>query len=124
VQTMTEAFPVFIGVAGKRKLSNDPERAPAIEQDVRNRLGSVFDHIDLMLPVTPKILLCGGAAGADLLAAQEALWRKDGSERPNWLVLIILPFDRTLYQEDFESDQWAVFERIEKDTRTCIKVLP
>jgi hypothetical protein len=122
---MTDAFPVFIGIIGKREFSPDPAKHGAMEQSVRSRIACVLDYLDKILPVTPKVLLTGGAAGSDLIAAEEVLrLKEDGSGRPSWLVLVVLPFDASLYREDFAPEQWAVLEQITRDARTRSVVLP
>ena len=72
---MSEVFPVFIGITGKREFSKEPKIAQGLENEVRERLKSVFDYVDDFLHVTPKILLTGGAAGADIIAADEGTRR-------------------------------------------------
>lgn len=109
---MTDAFPLFIGITGKRQLAKNPAQAGDAEQKVRERLAAVFDHIEAMLSDNPKVLLTGAAAGADLLAAEEALGSSGGTPRRNWLVLAVLPFETTLFKQDFKPDEWAKFERV------------
>lgn len=122
---MASVFPVFIGITGKRRLSEAPDRAEAVERSVRARLASVFDHIERLLPHTPKILLTGLAAGADLLAAQEVLKAGPlGKLRSNWLVVAALPFDEALFREDFTPEEWTAYEEVARDPRTRRWVLP
>lgn len=125
---MSAAFPVFIGITGKRAFSDDPATAQALETTVRERLAAVCDYFDELLPATPKILLTGAAAGTDLIVAEAALGlRADGSSgrvRPNWLVVAALPFEETLFKEDFTPDQWERYKRVVEDRRTRVLVLP
>lgn len=125
---MSEAFPVFIGVTGKRAFADNPTSAAALEARVRERLSVVCDYFDRLLPATPKILLTGAAAGSDLIVAEEVLGlRSDGSpgkDRPNWLVVAALPFAETLFKEDFTLDQWDRYKRVVEDRRTRLLVLP
>lgn len=121
---MTDAFPIFIGITGKRQLADDPAQAAEAEQKVRTRLAAVFDRIETMLPDNPKVLLTGAALGADLLAAEEALGLSGGTPRRNWLVLAVLPFETALFKQDFKSDEWTKFERVVADARTRTWILP
>lgn len=122
---MASPVPVFIGITGKRRLSESPERAEEIERSVRARLAAACDHIERLLPNTPKILLTGLAAGADLIAAQEVLRKNlEGATRRNWLVLAALPFDEALFKEDFAPEEWAAYEEVVRDSRTRRWVLP
>jgi hypothetical protein len=125
---MSEAFPVFIGITGKRELASVPAAAAALEHELRARLKATFDYVEDLLPSTPKILLTGGAVGVDLIAAEEVLGladdQKDRRTRRNWLVVVALPFARELFEQDFKPDQWAKFVRVADDPRTRTIVLP
>jgi hypothetical protein len=124
---MSEGFPVFIGITGKRKFSEDPQQGAQHEQTVRERLAKVFDYLDRELPNTPKILLTGAAAGADLIAAEEVLFSKSqpgGGLRRNWLVLAVLPFDQRLYEQDFQPEEWGRLQTAMQDQRMEQWTLP
>ncbi len=122
---MKEMFPVFVGITGKRKLSDRPDQAKELDERVRRHLASVFDHLDRALPGTLKVLLTGAAAGTDLLAAEEILAPGSaGAPRKDWLVLAALPFEKALFKQDFSADQWPGFERVINDARTRTWVLP
>lgn len=122
---MLSAFPVFIGITGKRQLSESPDQATSTESSVRLRLALALDHIEALLPNTRKILLTGMAAGSDLLAAQEVLRiDRQGKERRNWLVLAALPFDEHLFKEDFTPEEWATYQEVARDPRTRRWTLP
>jgi hypothetical protein len=125
---MADAFPIFIGITGKREFSEEPDLARAPEDTVRERSKAVFDYVDDFLPSSPKILLTGGAAGADLMVAEEILGLADGRQnskpRQNWLVVVVLPFEQSLFQEDFTPEQWVNYLRVVEDKRTRIVVLP
>jgi hypothetical protein len=118
---MTDAFPVFIGVTGKRALAESGDNQ---EQQTRKRLAAAFDYIESRLPDTRKVLLTGAALGADLVAAEEVLRIKDGKPRRNWLVLAALPFVEEWFKEDFEDPEWARYRRVVADPRTRRWVLP
>lgn len=125
---MSAAFPVFIGVTGKRHFSNDALIAKTLERTVSDRLAGVFDYLDTFLPTTPKILLTGAALGADLIAAEEVLGLHNGGaakkRRPNWLVLAVLPFAEELFRQDFKDEEWERYRRVVEDSRTRVLVLP
>lgn len=124
---MSETFPVFIGLTGKRAFSDDPTKAEALAGRVRERLAAVCDYFDRYLPSTPKILLTGAAAGSDLMIAEEVLSLSEasgGKPRPNWLVVAVLPFAESLFQEDFTPDQWEQYRRVVTDRRTRVLILP
>jgi hypothetical protein len=125
---MSDAFPVFVGITGKRVFSDDPATAQALEAKVRERLAAIFDYFDERLPTTPKILLTGAAAGTDLIVAEEALGlRTNGSggrTRRNWLVVAALPFAESLFQDDFTLDQWKQYRRVVDHPRTRPLILP
>ena len=124
---MSEAFPVFIGITGKREFSKDQKIAADFVRTVRERLAKIYNYLEQELPNTPKILLTGAAAGADIIAAEEVLFPKfppSAQPRNNWLVLAILPFKRVMFQQDFEPDEWSKFERIVADPRTLEWDLP
>jgi hypothetical protein len=125
---MTDAFPIFIGITGKRELSKEADLAQALEDKARERFKAVFDYVDDFLPSSPKILLTGGATGADLMVAEEILGladkRQNGKSRQNWLVVVVLPFEQSLFQEDFTPEQWAKYQRVVEDKRTHVVVLP
>jgi hypothetical protein len=125
---MSEGFPVFVGITGKREFSGNPQTAHELEHKARDRIAAVVDHIDQSQPEITKILLTGAAIGADLIAAEEVLGIADGSRpgkaRRNWLVVAVLPFDAGLFKEDFTDDEWKRFERVTGDARTRTWVMP
>lgn len=93
------SLPVLVGMTGKRILD---EVATA---SVARRLGQSFRQLDKDLPHVPKVLLTGGAYGVDTIAARLLLAR-DGHGRacfPNWSVVVLLPFDRDLFEKDYRA---------------------
>ncbi len=76
--------PVLVGITGKRALHGH-------EDGVRASLRAAFAHIDQATPHTPKVLLSALASGADTIAAEEAVQRK------NWAVIAPLPLPEELY---------------------------
>lgn len=125
---MSAAFPVFIGVTGKRHFSDDPAIAKTLERTVSDRCAGVFDYLDGLLPETRKILLTGAALGSDLIAAEEVLGLHNNGApkkpRPNWLVVAVLPFAEELFREDFTAEEWERYQRVVEDSRTRVLVLP
>jgi hypothetical protein len=122
---MPEMFPFFLGITGKRSFSDDERAAARIEDDVRDRLAKVFAYLDKELPGTPKILLTGAAAGADLIAAEEILFPKNPRRAAaDWLVVAVLPFDQRLFEQDFTPEEWRRFKHVIDDPRTLEWVLP
>ena len=121
---MPEHFPIFVGITGKRKFSDDAEIAKQLEDGVRHRLSKTFEYIESRLPIAPKILLTGGAIGADLIAAEELLFPSSGIHRKHWLVAVILPFEEALFQQDFNTDEWERYRRVTSDPRTLVWELP
>ncbi len=89
---MTElpTLPIIIGITGKRNLRGR-------DTAIRRMLGAAFDLLDQSLPASKKLLLSALASGADTLAAEEALCRKD------WSVVAVLPLELELYAEDFDE---------------------
>lgn len=118
---MSDVFPIFIGITGKRVLAT-------AEAAIRERLRAVFNYLDGFLPLNPKVLLTGGAIGADLIAAEEVLGlvhgERNNTGRPNWLVAVALPFEQDLFQEDFKTDEWQEYLRVVADQRTRVIALP
>ncbi len=92
----TEPFPILVGVTGNRTFAVDPAENETLRQSVRSRLDETFAYINKKLPNSPKVLLTGGAYGADLLAAEAAL-----AAGPEWSIAVILPYDPRLFEKDF-----------------------
>lgn len=112
---MDPSFPVFVGVTGKRNLEGH-------QSDVSRCLNEIFDDLDERLPDTPKVLVTGAAAGADLLAVQTLFARPNR----NWLVLAVLPFARDHFEKDFADDPAALdlLRQTLADKRTRTHELP
>jgi hypothetical protein len=97
-------FPMLIGVSGKRTLETTSAAADEQrEESVRRRLAEVFEALERKFPRTPKIVITGAALGTDLIAAEAAL-----DMGGHWAVAAILPFERSLFEEDFAlPPKWA-----------------
>jgi hypothetical protein len=104
-QQLTDApcdlLPILIGVTGKRQFADDPIRNRHLLQIFAERFRALIARLDEICPDTPKALLCGGAAGTDLMAARVAL------ERPSWSVVLVVPLDRELFEQDFQDQPFA-----------------
>src|SRR5262245_35462879 len=89
MEAETPAYvPVIVGISGKRDLNGKEDWA-------RERLDASLAAIEACFPNSPLVLLTGLAAGADTIAAEAALAHR------RWDVVGLLPFDRTLFLEDF-----------------------
>jgi hypothetical protein len=108
---MTERVPILVGITGKRDLKGQDE-------SVRDRLRTAFDTLDRETPNAPKVLLSGMAIGADTIAAELALARRD------WLVAAVLPFDAETFFEDFDGAALATLETLLADPRVKTCALP
>jgi hypothetical protein len=116
-----ERYPILIGISGKRMFDKaDVAADGAIAEDIAKRFRAVFEALDRDLPETPKIVVTGAAFGTDLIAAEAAL----GLGR-HWAVAAILPFDRALFEEDFQpspgEEGWR--DRYASHLRTFERVL-
>jgi len=101
----TALVPILVGVTGKRTFdSKDSVRNDELRSELRRRFAKLVRALDAALPHTPKVLLCGGAAGADLDAARVVL-AQDGIRRahPGWSVVLVLPLEPALFTEDFAA---------------------
>jgi hypothetical protein len=96
---MTEAFPILVGITGKRHFALDRIENDRLADVVRGRLSTVFRSLSECYSNIPKVLVTGGAYGADLIAAETAL--AAGSE---WSVVMLLPYEAKLFEKDFRPD--------------------
>lgn len=92
-------LPLVVGVSGHR----DP---PAdAEPQLRERFGEVLDGLAHRYPQMPLLVLSGLAAGADIIAAEEALDR-------GVAVLGCLPMPQAEYEKDFSPEELQRFRRV------------
>jgi hypothetical protein len=101
---MSLRFPLLIGISGKR-IFNDQSAAEdeRISNWVEQCFRTIFEKLEKEYPETPKIVLTGAAFGTDMIAANAALDARSGSTNPeSWAVAAILPFDRVLFEQDFQ----------------------
>jgi len=118
-------IPVFLGVSGKRTLDPDPARSRQLTAVVERRFDAVLDHLDKKFSGVVKVLLSGGAAGVDLLAARRVLGLDGAAPRPDWLVTLVLPFEPKLFREDFaDAAEWGRLEEIIDHPRVRHTILP
>lgn len=132
-------IPVFVGVTGKRKFYKAPDagehqtaESKRIEKAENERLAAiateridrVLDRLDEELSDVTKILLTGGAYGADLIAARRVLGLDGAKPRRHWLAAVVLPFPKHLFREDFDDEaEWDLLEEVLADPRVrCIEL--
>jgi hypothetical protein len=114
-----QRYPILIGVSGKRNFDKSSVAADCVVAEaLADRFRAVFEALDQDLPETPKVLLTGAAFGTDLIAAETALQLGD-----NWAVAAVLPFDRVLFEEDFQPDEQPWRDRYAAHARAFERVL-
>ena len=101
---MSLRLPLLIGISGKR-IFNDQSAVEdeRISKWVEQCFKTIFEKLETEYPETPKIVLTGAAFGTDMIAADAALDARSRSANPeSWAIAAILPFDRVLFEEDFQ----------------------
>jgi hypothetical protein len=93
--------PLIVGITGKRDLKGKDAAVAKAFRELFELLDEKFSH-------TPKILLSALAAGADTIAAEEALahaerQRTAGPPGCTWQVVAVLPMAIEQYEEDFDA---------------------
>jgi hypothetical protein len=99
MKTRFEVLPFVVGVTGHR---DPPVEA---EAELRERFGEVLNRWQQQRSPMPLLVLSGLAAGADILAAEEALDR-------GIAVLGCLPMPQEEYEKDFTSGELERFRRV------------
>ena len=94
-----EGLPIVVGITGHRDIPPD-----AVEP-LRERFGEILGELQTKYPSTPLLVLSALAAGADVLAAEEALAR-------GIRVMACLPMDQTDYEQDFTPEQTERFRSV------------
>jgi hypothetical protein len=94
-----ELLPLVVGVTGHR---DPPAEA---EGTLRARFGEVLDRLQQRHPSMQLLVLSGLAAGADILAAEEAMQR-------GIAVFACLPMPQAEYEKDFTPDELERFRRV------------
>lgn len=118
-------IPIFVGVTGKRRLSDVPEENQRLAEVLQLRVDALLDRLHREFPTVTKVLLTGGAAGADLLVARRVLGLDGAQPRPDWLVNVVLPFSLDLFSEDFsDQGEWRQLMEVISHPRTCVTELP
>lgn len=92
-------LPLVIGVSGHRDL---PAEA---EGPLRERFSEIIKRLRRQHPSMPLLVLSGLAAGADILAAEEAL-------ELGIAVLGVLPMPQAEYERDFTTEELDRFRRV------------
>jgi len=99
VSLQFELLPLVVGVTGHRDL---PAEA---EEPLRARFGDVLERLQQRFPSMQLLVLSGLAAGADILAAEEA-------QRRGIAVFACLPMPQSEYEKDFSPDELERFRRV------------
>lgn len=95
-ELLTDRLSIVVGVTGHRDI------APDDEGPLRAAFGRILERLSSQSPNTPLLVLSGLAAGADSLAAEEALAR-------NIPVFACLPMPVDEYEKDFSPQQLVRF---------------
>jgi hypothetical protein len=95
----TDRLSFVVGVTGHRDIASDDEPA------LRAAFGNVLDQLELACPHTPLLVLSGLAAGADTLAAEEAIER-------GIPVYACLPMPVDEYEKDFSPPELLRFRTL------------
>jgi hypothetical protein len=97
-----DRLPILIGVTGKRFFDRrDPHRNAKLMAGFAERFRLLAKRLDNDYPATPKVLLSGGAEGADQVAAGIVL------DHTDWSIVLMLPFQEDLYTQDLEKGSAA-----------------
>ncbi len=107
-----DRIPLVVGVTGHRNI------AAADEEPLRATFSRMLEQLKKDYPATPILVLSGLAAGADVLAAEEAL----AQSIP---VIACLPMPVEMYEEDFSHSERARFRKVlARCARTTIVATP
>lgn len=98
-QIPTDRLSFVVGVTGHRDVAKDDEPA------LRAAFGKTLSQVAKSCPHTPLLVLSGLAAGADSLAAEEAMARSIP-------VLACLPMPVAEYEQDFSQEELARFRTL------------
>jgi hypothetical protein len=99
IEIPPETIPLIVGVTGHRQID------PLYEPQVRSAFVSVLSAVQAKYPHCAIVVLTALAAGADSIAAEEALARK--------LPLVAcLPFTPEVYERDFAGEDLARFRHL------------
>lgn len=102
-----DSVPIVVGVSGHRDV------APGAESRLREQFGAMLERLATTHPSTPVLVLSGLAAGADLLAAEEAFAR-------GVAVMACLPLAADEYEQDFADEERS---RFREALKRCADVL-
>jgi hypothetical protein len=105
-EILTDRLSFVVGVTGHRDIASEDE-AP-----LRAAFANLLDRLELTCPHTPLVVLSGLAAGADTLAAEEAI----AHDIP---VLACLPMPQGEYEKDFSPSE---LERFRALLAACARV--
>jgi len=95
-------LPILIGFTGRRSYGEDAAENDRLIRIAAERFRRFAEWLDEKLPLTPKVLLCGGDAGTDLAIVSTVLeGATDEPSHPLWSVVVVRAFDN--YVPDAES---------------------
>jgi hypothetical protein len=129
-ETNDERLPILVGLVGKRVFdAADAANNARLFAAFETRFRALVAFLDAQFPGTPKVLMCGGAAGTDLCAAGIVL-EPDGTgdAHPLWSVAVVLPMPRALFEQDFAGpphrhDADALVRLLSDHRRVTVKEL-
>jgi hypothetical protein len=87
-----DLLPIVVGVTGHRDVAQDAEPV------LRREFGKLLERIAARCPSSPMLVLSALAAGADVIAAEEALSR-------GVRVMACLPMPQEAYETDFTDEE-------------------
>ena len=86
-------LPILVGFSGRRRFSDDAEENQRLIGIAAERFRRIVRWLDRELPLTPKVLICGGDAGADLAVTSVVLaGAPQQPEHPIWSVVLMHAF--------------------------------
>jgi hypothetical protein len=89
----TLRLPILVGFTGRRVFSGDAAENAHLLDIVAARFRRLVQWLDRELPLTPKLLICGGDAGADLAVTTAVLaGSSDNPEHPLWSVALVTAY--------------------------------
>jgi hypothetical protein len=91
-----DLLPIVVGVTGHRDVAEGAEPA------LRREFGGILERLAARCPSSPMLVLSALAAGADVIAAEEALAR-------GIRVTACLPMPQEAYEEDFTDEEQRRF---------------
>ncbi|WP_370674006.1 hypothetical protein [Pleomorphomonas sp. PLEO] len=104
-------LPILIGFTGKRQLRTGPEQNARALDEFTEHWCRIARWLDEQLPLTPKVLMCGGDSGCDLVVVRTIL----EGDFPLWSAMTIAAFDG--YRPD-EQETTDAYEKLRSENAT------